>query len=155
MKKILTSIVAALAVVLGAALPSHAQEHPPPSRGEALAYLTSQGFVAYSSVRDIRTSNRVFEVGGEEGNFVVRNEDGHLNEGAKLAITGTVSAANHYLLYRRGHPRLAAAVNFTMGTLYLIASFHNERVYERLRPPEELNPMIRRRRGVPLLALRF
>jgi hypothetical protein len=88
-------------------------------------YWTSQGAVLATGVSDVATTYKAVELGDEEGNPVLRKRDGTPSYALKATLVATSSVGSHALLYERGHPLLAAAVNLGVSGIQAWAAVHN------------------------------
>lgn len=89
------------------------------------AYKASVGASFGVNIADVLTTR-----GGMEANPMLRGPDGRLGAqgvALKFAVTGATALAAHYM-YRHGHKRAAAVLNFTTAGVTSYAVVHNMRV---------------------------
>lgn len=103
----------------------------PPTKTERSVYWASVGYNAAGTAFDFVTTVGVIDRGGGELNPILavfgrRNKAGVVGLGA--GIQTTISLVNHFFVYKRGHPKLAATLNFVQGSLHFGVGLHNRGV---------------------------
>lgn len=88
-------------------------------------YWTSVVTVSGATVADgIVTQSLTDKHIAREGNYFLATKQGTLNWPVFLGIAATTTLLNHKLVYRRGHPKLATAINFTITALHVAAVWY-------------------------------
>lgn len=101
-------------------------DHSPTKLEQSIFALSSVSLWG-ATAADAITTDRLIETGRfREGNPILARENGTLNKPALFVLTAGQNAATYYL-YRHGHPRWAAAVNFLVAGAHLAIAFTSNR----------------------------
>lgn len=99
-------------------LPMAVSAQQPASKTEQTLKIVSSLSVVGTSIWDYKASERaIMEGRGMEFNPIVRQHNGQVSLGKKLALTGIQQGASFYL-YKKGHRKMAIIADFACAALF-------------------------------------